>query len=396
MQNNHPVSISSRDQRLYDLRMAISEVSPIEAFAMQEAGAEIIDVREPEEMALGSPVDAHRIVRGFLELAVEQALPNKATPVLVMCGHGVRSLFAAEDLMQLGYDDVRSIAGGYQRWRMDGLPVEIPHPIADLPGERLGGSTTIPEMGEAERLRLREARVLVVGAGPLGASAALSLAGAGVGTIGLVDDSNLERTDPRRPMLEALHPAVQVVEHPGRLSKDDVEEIFGAYDLVLDGSEDLPTRYLVHDACVKLDLPCVHGSVRDSAGLVSTFWPSYAEHRGPCYRCLQPTPSAPTSPAGDEGLSGVLPGVMGSLCTVEVIKLLLDVGNSLVGRVLHIDALSMQIDQSTVTANPVCTHCREGGSFPGYADYQDFCAVQAVRSQDKTATIRSVHVPSRA
>jgi len=361
------VKINSRDQRLHDLRMAISELSPIEAFALRErSGAAVLDVREPEEMALGSPAGAHRIVRGFLELAIEEAVPDKTKPVLVICGHGVRSLFAAEDLVQLGYEDVRSIAGGYQRWRMDGLPVEIPRTRGDRPH-------VVPEMGEAERRRLRDARVLVVGAGSLGSSAALALAGAGVGTLGLVDDDSVERADPRRPMLAALHPAAEVVEHVGRLTADEVEDVFGAYDLVLDGSEDLPTRYLVHDACVKLELPCVHGSLRDCEGLVSTFWPARREANGPCYRCLQPTPAVFSRSRGDEGVSGVLPGIVGSLAAVEVIKLLLDVGDPLIGRLLHVDALSMQITQSRVTANPICTHCREDGSFPGYADYQAFC-----------------------
>ncbi|MEW6073270.1 MAG: ThiF family adenylyltransferase [Planctomycetota bacterium] len=367
---------SGRDQRLYDLRLSIAEVSPREAYALRREGAALIDVREPDEIALGSPEGAVRIGRGYLELQVEEIVRDRSQPVLVLCGHGTRSLFAADDLLRLGYEDVRSVAGGYHRWRLDGLPVEVPDLDRLLAGDPVWRRARAPALGEAERRRRREARVLVVGAGGLGTAAAMSLAAAGVGTIGLVDDRPAERADLRRAMLEALHPAAQIVEHPAPLASENVEEAFAGYDLVLDGTEDLPTRYLVHDACLKLKLAGVHGSVRAGEGLVSVFWPGRAAERGPCYRCLDPAPPPPAPSEGSEGVGGVLPGVVGTLGAVEAVKLLLGVGDPLVARLLHLDALTMRIAESALSANPLCTHCGRGASFPGYADYQKFCGAR--------------------
>lgn len=387
--------MSAKDRRLAELRKAIPEVDPEEARALQERGAVLIDVREPDEVAQGSPSEARRIVRGFLELRVEEAVPDPNATVLVMCAGGVRSLFAAEGLKQLGYSDVRSVAGGFNRWKQAGLPVEMPERLSESERERYARHLLMPEVGEQGQLRLRRARVLLVGAGGLGSPAALYLAAAGVGTLGLVDDdvvdrSNLQRqilhTDERvgrskvesaRATLLALNPGIEVVGHELRLTSANVEQVFADYELVVDGSDNFATRYLVNDACVHLGLPNVHGSIYRFEGQVSVFWPGYPARRGPCYRCLYPAPPPPelAPSCAEAGVLGVLPGVVGTLEAIEAVKLLLGIGDPLVGRLLHYDALSQRFSEFELRADPDCALCAEGREFPGYADYEQLCSV---------------------
>jgi molybdopterin/thiamine biosynthesis adenylyltransferase/rhodanese-related sulfurtransferase len=297
---------SAKDRRLAELRARIPEIEPADALKMQAAGAALIDVREADEIAQGSPPGALRLGRGFLELRVEEAVPDKHRTVVVTCAGGVRSLFAAEALTQLGYRDVRSIRGGFNKWKNGGLPVEVPRTLTAQERERYGRHLLMPEVGEKGQLRLLDARVLLVGAGGLGSPVALYLAAAGVGTIGLidfdvVDRSNLQRqivhTDDRvgtpkvesaRKTLLGLNPAIKVVAHETRLDSTNVESIFDGYHVVVDGSDNFATRYLVNDACVKLRIPNVHGSIFRFEGQVSVFWPAYAKRRGPCYRCVYP------------------------------------------------------------------------------------------------------------
>jgi molybdopterin/thiamine biosynthesis adenylyltransferase/rhodanese-related sulfurtransferase len=372
----------------------VKEVTPAEAHALQAKGGVLVDVREPDEVAQGSPREAERIVRGFLELRIEERVPDIHTPLLVMCAGGVRSLFAAEGLQQLGYTDVRSVLGGFNRWKQDGLPVEVPRVLDQAERERYGRHLLMPEVGEAGQLRLIDSKVLLIGAGGLGSPAALYLAAAGVGTLGMVDDdvvdrSNLQRqllhTDSRVGMpkvdsaeatLKGINPAVKVVKYPVRVDSDNVEEIFAGYDVVVDGSDNFPTRYLVNDACVKLGLPNVHGSIFRFEGQVSVFWPGYSKRRGPCYRCLFPEPPPPelAPSCAEAGVLGVLPGVIGTLEAVETIKLLLDLGDPLVGRLLAYDALRQRFTELKVEANPDCAYCAEGREFPGYVHYEEFCA----------------------
>ena len=298
--------MKAKDQRLADLKVAIQEITPKEASVLQGQGAVLIDVREPDEVAQGSPLGAHRIVRGFLELRVEDAVPDPKQTVLVMCAGGVRSLFAAEGLKLLGYKDVRSVAGGFNRWKQDGLPVEVPRSLSDRDRERYARHILMPEVGEKGQLRLLDSKVLLIGAGGLGSPAALYLGAAGVGTLGVVDmdvvdRSNLQRqilhTDERtgtskvasaRTTLLALNPAIQVVGFETRLDSSNVDSIFAGWDVVVDGSDNFATRYLVNDACVKHGIPNVHGSIYRFEGQVSVFWPGYPGRRGPCYRCLYP------------------------------------------------------------------------------------------------------------
>ncbi|MFQ5526077.1 MAG: molybdopterin-synthase adenylyltransferase MoeB [Thermoanaerobaculia bacterium] len=381
-------------RRLQELKQAVPEVSAKQAFADQQRDALLIDVREPDEIAGGSPIGAQRIVRGFLELNIEDVVPDLDRPLLVMCAGGARSLFASRDLQELGYTSVRSVAGGFGAWRSQGLPIEVPRVLSNDERERYSRHVSIPEVGEDGQLRLLESKVLLIGAGGLGSPAGFYLAAAGVGALGLVDDdlvdrSNLQRqilhTDQRigtpkvdsaASTLSALNPAIQVHRHPVRLTSDNVEEIFSGYDLVVDGSDNFPTRYLVNDACVKLGLPNVHGSIFRFEGQVSVFWPAYEQRRGPCYRCLFPEPPPPelAPSCAEAGVLGILPGVIGTLEAVEAIKILLGVGDPLVGRLLVYDALCQRFTELTVDPTPDCPWCADGAVIEEYPDYEFFCA----------------------
>lgn len=385
----------AKDRRLVELKAAIPEVTPAEAVRLQRQGAAVIDVREQEEISQGSPVGAYRLGRGYLELRVEDTVPDLDRTLLVMCGGGVRSLFAAGALKQLGYKDVRSVVGGFTRWKDDRLPFEIPRVLDADARARYSRHLLMPEVAEAGQLKLVDSKVLLIGAGGLGSPAAFYLAAAGVGTLGIVDDdivdrSNLQRqilhTDARvgtpkvssaRESLEALNPAVKVAEYQTRLQSGNIEEIFEGYDVVVDGSDNFPTRYLVNDACAKLRLPNVYGAVYRFEGQVSVFWPAYEKHRGPCYRCLYPEPPpAEVAPScAEAGVLGILPGVVGLLQAAETIKLVLGIGNPLVGRMLYYDALRAQFTELKLERDPACLYCGEGSQFPGYVDYDRLCSV---------------------
>jgi molybdopterin/thiamine biosynthesis adenylyltransferase/rhodanese-related sulfurtransferase len=386
--------MKGKERRLAELKQSIPEVTPAEAAALQRRGAVLIDVREPDEVAQGSPAGAQRIVRGFLELRVEDAVPDTNATVLVMCAGGVRSLFASEGLRQLGYKDVRSVAGGFNRWKNENLPVEVPRVLSADQRERYGRHVLMPEVGEKGQLALLDSKVLLIGAGGLGSPAALYLAAAGVGTLGIVDmdvvdRSNLQRqilhTDQRtgtskvesaRATLSALNPTIDVRTYDTRLVSSNVEEIFRGYDVVVDGSDNFATRYLVNDACVKLEIPNVHGSIYRFEGQVSVFWPAYAKRRGPCYRCVYPAPPPPelAPSCAEAGVLGVLPGVVGTLEAIETVKILLDLGDPLVGRLLHYDALRQRFTELHLRPDPECKYCSPGAQFPGYVDYEVFCS----------------------
>lgn len=386
---------SAKDRRVAELKERIAEVTPAEALRLVRNGTVLIDVREPDEIASGSPPGALRIVRGFLELRIEQSVPDTETPLVLMCAGGLRSLLAADDLLRLGYINVRSVAGGFNRWKNDGLPVEVPRSLAPRQRERYGRHLLIPEVGEAGQLKLLESRVLLIGAGGLGSPAALYLAAAGVGTLGIVDDDRVDRSNLQRQILHtddrvgtskvesarltllALNPDITVVPHTVRLTSDNVEEVFSGYNLVIDGSDNFPTRYLVNDASVKLGLPNVHGSIFRFEGQVSVFWPGRPGAPGPCYRCLFPEPPPPelAPSCAEAGVLGVLPGVIGTLEAIEAIKLLLGVGEPLVGKLLHYDALAARFATFRVERDPACRYCGvDTRAFPAYVDYEGFCS----------------------
>jgi len=386
--------MTTRERVLAELKASIPEITPRDALAQQARGAALIDVREPDEIAQGSAPGALRLGRSYLELRIEEAVPDAERAVVVMCGSGTRSLFAAADLARLGYAKVSSMAGGFTRWKNEGLPVERVVTLDASARERYSRHLLMPEVGEAGQARLMRSKVLLVGAGGLGSPAAYYLAAAGVGTLGLVDHdvvdrSNLQRqilhTDARvgtskvasaRQTLEALNPSVKVVGHETLLSSANVEQILDGYEVVVDGSDNFPTRYLVNDACVKLRIPNVHGSVYRFEGQVSVFWPGRPQRPGPCYRCLYPEPPPPeyAPSCAEAGVLGVLPGVIGLLQATETIKLLLSIGEPLVGRLLYFDALRASFSELLLERDPACRYCGEGHAFPGYIDYERFCA----------------------
>jgi molybdopterin/thiamine biosynthesis adenylyltransferase/rhodanese-related sulfurtransferase len=386
--------MKAKDRRLAELKKSIPEVLPEEALALHKQGAVLLDIREADEVATGSPRDAVRMGRGFLELRIEEAVPALDQPLLVMCAGGVRSLFAAETLKQLGYRDVKSVAGGFNRWKNSGLPFEMPRVLDADARERYARHLLLPEIGEAGQLKLMASKVLLIGAGGLGSPAAFYLAAAGVGTLGLVDHdvvdrSNLQRqilhTEARvdtpkvasaREALESLNPRVKIVSYETRLDSGNVEEILSNYDVVVDGSDNLPTRYLINDACVKLDIPNIHAAVYRFEGQITVFWPGYGKRRGGCYRCMFPEPPPPEmAPSCAEiGVLGVLPGVLGVLQAVEAIKVLLDLGDPLVGKMLYYDALQGAFNQFKLARNPECRVCGDNASFSGYDDYAQVCS----------------------
>lgn len=384
--------MSARD-RLEQLRREIPEIDPAEAERLAKSGAVLVDVREPEEIAQGSPAGAVHLGRGYLELNIEQSAPDANQTVLCMCGGGSRSLFAADGLRRMGYADVRSVAGGFNRWKDEGLPFEIPRVLDADARARYARQISLPEVGDEGQARLADARVLLIGAGGLGSPAGLYLAAAGVGTLGIVDHDTVDRSNLQRQILHAdtrvgmskvesarqaireMNPQVEVVGFEERLSSENVERIFEGFDVIVDGSDNFATRYLVNDACVKLGLPNVHGAVFRFEGQASVFWPA-GPQGGPCYRCLYPEPPPPEQApsCAEAGVLGVLPGLIGTLQALETLKILLGVGKTLSGRLLCLDGAAAEFRELGVRADPECRYCGAGREFPGYVDYERFCA----------------------
>ncbi len=384
----------AKDRRLAELKGVIPEITPREALALQQRGAALVDVRDTEEVIEGSPAGALRLGRSFLELKIEDAVPDLNRTVIVTCASGDRALFAAEELKRLGYADVRSVAGGFNAWKNAGLPFEIPRMLDTAARERYSRHLLMPEIGEAGQRKLLDGRVLLIGAGGLGSPAALYLAAAGVGTLGVADHDVVDRSNLQRQILhadnrvgiakatsarigiEALNPTVKVIEHSIYLQSGNVERLFSDYDIILDGSDNFATRYLVNDACVKLGLPNVHGAVFRFEGQVTVFWPARETQPGPCYRCLFPEPPPPelAPSCAEAGVLGVVPGVIGLLQAVETIKLLLGLGEVLVGKMLYYDALKACFSELRLQRDPECRYCGDGAEFPGYIDYDAFCA----------------------
>ncbi|NOY73348.1 MAG: molybdopterin-synthase adenylyltransferase MoeB [Gammaproteobacteria bacterium] len=386
--------MKGKNQRLAELQKSIAEIEPKEALALQQQGAVLLDVRENDEVANGSPNNALRLGRGFLELKIEEQVPDSNRTLLVMCAGGSRSLFAADSLKNLGYEDVRSVAGGFNRWKNNGLAFEVPRMLDAEGRERYSRHLLLPEVGETGQIKLLESKVLLIGAGGLGSPAAYYLAAAGVGTLGLVDHdvvdrSNLQRqiihTDARvgtpkvasaKEAITALNPDVNVIGHETHLNSENVDDIFSQYDLILDGTDNLPTRYLINDACVKHDIANIHAAVYRFEGQITVFWPKYEKRRGGCYRCMFPTPPPPGSaPSCSEiGVLGVLPGVMGLLQAVEAVKILLNVGDPLVGRMMYYDALAASFSEFKLKRKENCRFCGDGAEIGEYEDVAQICA----------------------
>ncbi len=380
-------------------KAAVEEIQPTEA-AKEIRGDDVVlvDVREQHEFEERHIEGAIHVPRSYLESRIEQFVPDRSKRVILYCASGIRSAFAAKTLTEdLGYEDTASMAGGITLWRDRGLPVVTPRSLTQEQKERYSRHILVPEIGLEGQLKLLDAKVLLLGAGGLGSPTALYLAAAGVGTIGLVDDdvvdaSNLQRqvihnterigmpkTESARIAIEALNPDVRVIEHNGRLGPDNVIELLSAYDVIVDGADNFPTRYLLNDASVRLKKPVVSASILSFDGQISTFVP----FEGPCYRCLYPTPPpAELAPScGAAGVLGVLPGIMGMLQSLEVFKLVTGAGQPLIGRLLLFEALGTEFTELKVRRDPDCPICgpdaphvadEDLGKFP---DYELFCAV---------------------
>jgi sulfur-carrier protein adenylyltransferase/sulfurtransferase len=358
---------------------------------LAEADAAVVDVRERDEWAEGHIPGAVHIPRGSLESRIEGVVPDRSQTVVVYCGSGSRSAFAAKTLEELGYGNVLSLAGGFTDWKRNGLPFELPRSLDEAKRRRYSRHLLIPEVGEEGQQKLLDSRVLLIGAGGLGSPAGLYLAAAGVGTIGIVDDDAVDETNLQRQIvhsterlgdakadsakrtLEALNPDVAVKVFKERLTSDNVDRILGeGWDVIVDGADNFPTRYLLNDASVWHRIPVVHGSIFRFEGQATVFKP----HEGPCYRCLFPQPPPPelAPSCAEGGVLGVLPGVIGSLQTNEALKLALGIGDPLVGRLLIFDALQGTFTEIALRRDPDCPVCGENPTITDYIDYFEFCA----------------------
>lgn len=370
-----------------------------EALAHQhEAGPDnqeivLVDVREKHEWSEGHIPGAVHVPRGYLELQVEEAVPDKDKTVVLYCAGGVRSLMAGATLQQMGYKNVISMAGGFGAWKGNGYPFVQPRTLSEAQAKRYSRHLLVPEVGEAGQFKLLDSRVLLIGAGGLGSPAAYYLAAAGVGTIGIidadvVDDSNLQRqilhntqrigqykAESARETIEALNPDVKVITYIERLDESNVARIIADYDVILDGTDNFPTRYLLNDAALIANKPVVHGSVFRFEGQLTVFKP----YEGPCYRCLypEPPPMALAPSCAEAGVLGVLPGIIGILQATETIKLLLSIGDPLVGRMMTYDALAGEFNELRLYRDPNCAACGENGHPEGLPTYADVCALPA-------------------
>jgi len=364
----------------------------------------LVDVREKEEYREGHLDGAISLPRGFLEIRVEQEVPDKSRPVIAYCAGGTRSLLAARQLKDMGYQNVISMSGGYSAWKGAGYPWKQDRQFTPEQINRYSRHFLLPEVGEEGQAKLLDAKVLLIGAGGLGSPTAFYLAAAGVGTIGIVDHdtvdlSNLQRqilhtaervgmpkVESARETLQALNPDVHVIGYQERLSSDNVMRLFADYDVIVDGCDNFPTRYLVNDACVMLGKPNVHGSIFQFEGQAAVFYPG----KGPCYRCLFPEPPPPgAAPScAEAGVLGVLPGLVGCVQALETIKLILGVGKPLIGRMVYFDTLSMELRIHKLRKDPDCPVCGTHPTVTKLIDYEEFCGLRSGHGADaQTASL---------
>lgn len=377
---------------LAQVKGEIDEISTVEAHErlVSSDGSIFVDVREPDEWDEGHIPGAIYTGRGRLEQRIESLVPDKSRRLVVYCSAGNRSAFSTKVLEELGYVDVVNLAGGFSDWKRNGYEITIPRALTPEQRARYSRHLLIPEVGEEGQQRLLDAHVLLVGAGGLGSPASLYLAAAGVGTLGIVDadvvdESNLQRqivhsterlgeakVESAKRTIEALNPDVKVVAYQERLTSENVDRILAdGWDVIVDGADNFPTRYLVNDASVWSGIPVVHGSIFRFEGQVTLFQPGV----GPCYRCLFPQPPPPelAPSCAEGGVLGVLPGIIGSIQANEALKLILDRGDSLAGRLLLFDALGTTLDEVTVRRNPECPVCGDHPTITEYIDYVEFC-----------------------
>ena len=382
---------------LNEARSAVKHIDIDEARRMIEKhGAVLIDVRESDEWRDGHIAHAVAIPRGFLELRIEERVPDRKTPVIVQCASGTRSLLAARTLGELGYENVYNLTGGFSAWKNRGLPWVAERAFTADELTRYSRHFAIPEVGEKGQAKLLDARVLLIGAGALGSPSALYLAAAGVGTIGLVDFdvvdlSNLQRqiihtadgvgmrkTESAQKRINALNPGVRVIRHDVRLTSANAMEIIKDYDVVVNCGDNFPTRYLINDACVFSKKPLVDGAIYRFEGNTTVFYPAKG---GPCYRCLYPEPAPPemAPSCAQAGVLGALPGLIGSIEVLEAIKLIIGAGTALIGKMVYFDTLSDKdyVRVLKIRKDPKCPVCGEHPSQTGLIDYEAFCGVGA-------------------
>ena len=373
------------------VKSEIEEVDASRASELRETDSPIfVDVRERSEWDEGHVPGAVHVPKSHLESRIEQAVGDRDATVVVYCASGSRSVFAAKTLEELGYANVLSLAGGFADWKRNGFPFDLPRALDETKRRRYSRHLLIPEVGEEGQLRLLDSRMLLIGAGGLGSPASLYLAAAGVGTLGIVDDDAVDETNLQRQIvhstdrlgeskaesakrtIEALNPDVTVKVYKERLTSENVDRILGeGWDVIVDGADNFPTRYLLNDASVWHDIPVVHGSIFRFEGQTTVFKPK----EGPCYRCLFPQPPPPelAPSCAEGGVLGVLPGIVGSLQANEALKLALGAGEPLVGRLLLFDALETQFTEITLRRDPECPVCGDNPTITDYVDYVEFC-----------------------
>ena len=356
----------------------------------------LLDVREREEYREGHLENSIPIPRGFLEMRVEETVPDKSAPVIAYCAGGVRSLIAARTMKELGYENVSSMSGGYTAWKNAGYKWVADRQFSQEQITRYARHFTLPDVGEQGQAKLMDAKVLCVGAGGLGSPVAYYLTAAGVGTIGIIDHdtvdmSNLQRqilhTNDRVGMpkvesakmtLNALNPDVNIIPINERLSSENVMQIIKDYDIVINGCDNFPTRYLINDACVMAKKTLVDGSIFQFEGQATVFSPD----EGPCYRCLFPEPPPPgmAPSCAEAGVLGVLPGLVGCVQALEAMKVILGAGTPLIGRMMHFDTLSTEIRVLKLRKDPNCLVCSENPKITGLIDYEEFCGLRTANA----------------
>ena len=377
---------------LNEAKAQIREVEPADVVDLI-GSATFLDVREPDEYEQGALPGAVHIPRGHLEFQVEGRLTNKDEPIVVYCAGGTRSAFAAKTLQEIGYSDVVSVIGGFNRWKDEGLVWTTPKTLTPEQRNRYQRHLLLPEVGEKGQQNLLDAKVLMLGAGGLGSPSALYLAAAGVGNIGIidmdvVDASNIQRqilhnmdrvgerkVDSAKKTLTAMNPDLNVATYDVRLGADNVLDIIDGYDVIVDGTDNFPTRYLVNDASLLKKIPVVHGSIFRFEGQVTVFDP----YNGPCYRCMipEPPPAELAPSCAEAGVLGVSPGIVGSIQALETLKIILGIGETLVGRLLAFDALEESFRTFKVRRDPQCPACGENAKAIIIAEYDDLCMPHA-------------------
>ncbi|MFL6042881.1 MAG: molybdopterin-synthase adenylyltransferase MoeB [Gaiellales bacterium] len=386
--------VSPRDH-LAAVKQQIREISADQAAELlaSDAAPAFIDVRERDEYEQGFIPGARHIPRGNLESRIEQHVSDRDAPIVIYCAAGNRSAYAAKTLAELGYGDVVSLEGGFSRWKQNGYQWRLPRALSKEQFERYSRHVLIPEVGEEGQLKLLDSKVLLIGAGGLGSPAALYLAAAGVGTLGIIDGDIVDRSNLQRQILhtedrigtpkvdsaeeamKAINPDVNIVKYTERLDSSNVLDVITGYDVIVDGTDNFPTRYLLNDASLVAGIPVVHGSIYQFEGSATVYKP----FEGPCYRCQYPEPPPPelAPSCAEGGVLGVLPGVIGTLQATEAIKLLLGIGEPLIGRQLRYDALAMEFFELKMRRDPHCPVCSKDPSEIEFIDYEQFCAMPA-------------------